>query len=717
MMKENTDVRLLIQFMEIRKNPCASLWFLTLLLSSLLLGGNVTALPTIHTPDPQISEVFQGNWENTLKPCQIQSGDSSQRPWRVDVGNLYTGWYCGIDVKYQTRAYLFCEKNLPLVLTGWQHTVRNCRLPNGGIQSTEIHGNPGTAYGFRSKDGTTITYALRTSGTIDLLLTGDMIFRFSQDQFWLRENIKYMRDAAHWLEGWIDDQGMLYSDDYDHDMLMRRGTDGTAQASACMAFRKLAALEEVLGARANRDHCETVANRLAKAAQQHLWDPRLGYFSEYAEINNIARSTCLGFIGGASSEYGPNYAAAKAIDGILGYGLDFVQVSAAAGQSEWATKGQTTGAWIQVNLKVPTAINRAILYNRQAIGVPPCETFAAGHLDFSDGSAVRVQFNPGLGSRAVVAFQSRTVSWVKFTGDKMQGEGSGNAGLAEFEITPTAEPYLKSNHGMSDVNFALLGYGVADEAQAASVWMYFKAHESTFYTYNGVSCPTWTTELPERYTGKELNALCPDKDRTAFGRMWRHDAWMRKRMGDGEGIYKTIQYANDIYHRPSGGGPGFFGERYDLGKFTPGDDAQGSVPKYAEYPAEYNATVVGEILLGVSADARGTIVIDPCVPAAWYHSGFGIENPGVLKDRDLGYVCHSDSLTGWVRGKSGGQTIKALLPPDVKTVRVIQDGQNMPHKESGRYTTFTLQLVEGRTHTFVVQNATPRDRIKEHRAE
>jgi len=63
-----------------------------------------------------------------------------------------------------------------------------------------------------------------------------------------------------------------------------------------------------------------------------------------------------------------------------------------------------------------------------------------------------------------------------------------------------------------------------------------------------------------------------------------------KRTWDGDGIYETIRYANELYHRPSGGGPGFFGERYDMGRFTPGDDAQDSTPKYAEYPAEYNAT-------------------------------------------------------------------------------------------------------------------------------
>jgi len=626
----------------------------------------------------------------------------------VDALNHYGGWYCGIDVKYQTRAYLFCEKNLPLVLTGWQHTVRHCRLSNGGIQSTEGNGL-GTVFGFRSKDGTTITYALRASGTIDLILTGDMIFRFSQDREWLRQNISYMRDAARWLESWIDDEGMLDSQDYDHDSLMRRGTDGTAQASAYLAMRKLAALEDVLGHAANRSHYDAVADRMAAGAKRHLWDAKLGYFYEYAETNDIARSDRLGAVGGVSSEYSADYAASKAIDGVLGYGsIDPVGIGAAAGQREWAAKGETVGAWIQVNLKAATAINRVILYNRQAFGVPPCETFAAGHLDFSDGSSVPVHFGPGHGSRAVVPFASRTVTWVKFTGDKMQADGTGNAGLAEFEIHPTDAPYRKHTHGMSDVNFAMIGYGLAGDEQAARIWRYFRAHEDSFYRFRDAYCPTWTTELPETYTDDELNSINPDKDRTALARVWRHDVWMRRRMGDAEGIYKTIRYANDLYRRPSGGGRGFFGERYDLGRFTPGDDGQDSTPKYAEYPAEYNATVVGEILLGVSADVRGTIHIDPCVPAAWYTAGFGIENPGVLKDRDFGYACDARQVRGWVKGKAGSQSFRVLLPPGVKTARVLHDGNEVPHTESGRYTNFVLKLAHEKTHTFSVQDGVPR---------
>ena len=144
-----------------------------LLLGMTVLYGHLMALPTVTTPDPKIRSVFVGNWEHTLKPCQIQAGDPGKRPWMVDAANHYGGWYPAIDVKYHTRSYLFCEKNLPLVLTGWQFTIQHCRLPNGGIKITEFPGDSGTVYPYRSVDGTTIAYPLRASGSIDLLLTGD----------------------------------------------------------------------------------------------------------------------------------------------------------------------------------------------------------------------------------------------------------------------------------------------------------------------------------------------------------------------------------------------------------------------------------------------------------------------------------------------------------------------------------------------------------------
>jgi len=526
------------------------LWagFGALLLGVLMPLGNLTAaLPTVTTPDPKISEVFTGNWNNTLKPCEIQSTDPSKRPWMVDVGNHYGGWYPGIDALYQTKSYLFCEKNLPLVLTGWQHTVQYCQLSNGGVQSTQGNG-VGTVFSFKSQDGTTIGYPLLTTGTIDLLLNGDSIYRFSQDKTWLRSNIQSMRNAAGWLEGWIDDKGMLQSQDYAHDSLMRPGTDGTAQAEAYLAFNKLAAMENVLGNATQRDHATAVANQLAAAARTYLWDSSRGYFMEYAVPNDVASSNRLGSVGGVSSTYHNSaaYAGSKAIDGVLGYGTDVLNTGAGAGASEWVANNQTTGAWIQVNLSTPTAVNSVTLYNRTG-STSKSEAFATGTLTFSDGTTVPVTFRSGAGSSAVVSFNSRTVSWVKFTGDTMQAAGGGNAGLAEFEVHPTAQPYLTATHGMTDTNFALVGAGIATDAQAAGVWQYFQAHEDSFYTYNGLHAPTWTAESPTTYTGAERNAINPYKDTTAIGRVWNIDVMMRTLMGDGAGIYKTVGYANAVY--------------------------------------------------------------------------------------------------------------------------------------------------------------------------
>jgi hypothetical protein len=686
------------------------LFAISVILSSPLAAPScLLAIPAIHTPDSEISEVFEGNWDHTLRPCEIQSGDPDARPWKVDVDNRFPGWYPAIDQKYCTRAFLFCEGNLSLALNGWQYTTRHMRLENGGIIFADLGGGVkfdpvGTVIADKALDGTTIGYPLRASATIDYILIGDMIFCFSQDREWLRENIPYMRNAARWIEGWIDDEGLLDTEDYDHDMVMRRGTDGTGQASAYLAFRKLGAMEDALGNEGGRNHCEEVARRLADGAKSVLWDSKLGFFVEYAEVNNIARSGSMGSIGGASSVLNPEFGAEKAIDGVIGYGPDLLKLHAGAGQREWSAKGETVGAWLQVNLKKPTAINRVILYNRQDASLTPAEAFSTGRLEFSDGSTVPVHFGPGMNSRAVVPFASRTVTWVKFTGERMQGEGHGNAGLAEFEITPTAQPYLKHSHGMSDANFALVGYGLADDAQSRKVWRYFKEHEKEFYFFNGVPCPTWTVEFPDTYTPDELGSFFPNKDRTAMARMWRHDCHMRKRMGDGEGIYQTIGYANALYRRSAGGGLGFFGERYDMGRFKPGDLAQGSVPKYAEYPAEYNATVVGEVLFGISADEYATISIDPCVPTKWYKSGFGIDDPRILKDRRIGFTYRPEQLAGWITGKPGRQVIRVLRPPGVESVRVLQDGNEISHAESGRYAVFELVLTDTKRHTFLVKS-------------
>ena len=123
---------------------------------------------------------------------------------------------------------------------------------------------------------------------------------------------------------------------------------------------------------------------------------------------------------------------------------------------------------------------------------------------------------------------------------------------------------MKITHGMTDTNFTVIAFDIANGLHAKRVWDYFKTHESSFYQVKGLFAPTWIAEKPETYTASELNKRAPYKDCVAMARTWRYDAMMRHRMRDGEGLYKTITYANALYSRPSGGGAGWFAERYAL---------------------------------------------------------------------------------------------------------------------------------------------------------
>lgn len=678
-----------------------SITILTLTASLPVFGADAT-LPVLRLPDTKIVEVYRGNWVNTLLPCQgaeplrapVDSPHGEPlRPWRVDVYGHYPGWYPGVDVKHMAAAYLACENNLPLVLKAWELTSSHYLMQDGGVQASTMHDNPQNTWPETTVDGSVVFYPLRTTAAIDYLLLGDMIFLYSQDKDWLAKNIPLMRRTAAFLEAWMDDEGMLFSDSYDLDQVYRE-IDGVSQASAYLAFQKLAGLEAALGETARQQSTAAVANRLAVAANKHFWDDTLGYYMEHLVYNNVARPQRLGIVNGVSSELAPAGVATKAIDGVLGMGVEAFGVdTGGAGKHEWVANNETVGAWIQIALKQPTRISKVILYNRTAPQTQPGERFSKGYLEFSDGSPrVDVSFNALVASRAVVTFAPREVSWVKFTGTQMQGTGGSNAGLAEIIVLPSEESYRKVSHGMTDTNFAMVGFHVADDTRAASVWKYFKAHEKAFYEVNGFHAPTWIAEHTETYTDAELNHRAPRKDCVAMGRTWRYDALMRHRMNDGEGIYQTLQYANSLYDRPSGGGVGYFGERYGLGRFQPGDIAQLSIPQYSEYPAVYNSTIVQQTLLGINADISGAIIVAPCVPRSWYDSGFGQEGCGVRQGRNFAFTYHANRIDGWLIGTTGRQQLRFKLPPHLigQTLAVRGQGEPVPHKSDGEWIVFDL---------------------------
>ncbi len=490
-----------------------------------------------------------------------------------------------------------------------------------------------------------------------------------------------------------------------------RAMDGVGQASACWALEKLAALERLAGNAEEQRKAEALARRLRTGSNTHFWDPERGYYTEHMAYHNVARSDRLGRILAVSSERSPEFSAAKALDGIIGIGIDAFGVGiGAGGKHEWSANKESVGAWIQVGLKRPTKISKAILVNRTAQRLQAGERFAKGYLEFSDGSPhVDVSFSTLNISRAVVPFPARTVTWVKFVGTRMQGEGGQHAGLAEFALLPADEPYLKFHHGMADTNFAMAAFGVADKIRTAKIGSYFRVHESAFYEVNGLFAPTWIAEKVETYGDGELNKRAPHKDCVALARIWRYDALMRRRMHDGEGIHRTLGYANNLFDRPSGGGVGWFAERYGLGRFQPGDEAEATIPKYAGYPAIYNACIVQEALLGLSADVKGVIHIAPCVPRNWYDIGFGQDGCGVLLDHHLDFAYTQNRFVGHLRGPKGPRTLSVQLPPDLtaKSCLLSIEGNPSPVEIKNRQAIFTLSLTAGERVEFCLSASRP----------
>jgi hypothetical protein len=108
----------------------------------------------------------------------------------------------------------------------------------------------------------------------------------------------------------------------------------------------------------------------------------------------------------------------EAVDGIVdGYPGDYSR--------EWATIGQTAGAWISLAWPTAVMVSQVVLYDRPNSD----DNIISGTLSFSDGSTVAVGSLPSNGAPLVVSFPSRTATSLKLTINSAPGF---NIGLAEI---------------------------------------------------------------------------------------------------------------------------------------------------------------------------------------------------------------------------------------------------------------------------------------------
>ncbi|GAA5837713.1 hypothetical protein JCM11251_002303 [Rhodosporidiobolus azoricus] len=124
----------------------------------------------------------------------------------------------------------------------------------------------------------------------------------------------------------------------------------------------------------------------------------------------------------SATDQGPG----KAVDGVVdGYKAD----GTGDYTKEWATAGQTTGAWISLSWPQAITINQLVLHDRLNLD----DQVTGAKVLFSDGSSVMVGALVNDGGATYVNFTARTIDSMMFTVTSVSASTQ-NVGLSEIEV-------------------------------------------------------------------------------------------------------------------------------------------------------------------------------------------------------------------------------------------------------------------------------------------
>jgi hypothetical protein len=168
-------------------------------------------------------------------------------------------WLGQVDVVKANWDYVrsFQKPNgrLPLaILPGAKEVYGQPVEPNGGFYTHWVPGDP-----------------LRALGSTTYIQNADVIFRFTQDQGWLRAHLPSVNLAGEFLASLTRSEGLVKGGGYYVEMPARLEFDGVAQCHAAEAFRRLAALNRVAGDTRLARRYASLAVRITKCFRRRFW--------------------------------------------------------------------------------------------------------------------------------------------------------------------------------------------------------------------------------------------------------------------------------------------------------------------------------------------------------------------------------------------------------------------------------------------------------------
>ena len=136
----------------------------------------------------------------------------------------------------------------------------------------------------------------------------------------------------------------------------------------------------------------------------------------------------------SSSEYSSDYAAIKAVDGIIGIHAN----------GEWASNGETN-PWVKLEWSNNQRIDKIVLFDRSN----NVDNVNEGVLRFSDSSTINITDIPTDGKAKEISFSDKEVTWLEF---EVTGGIGSNVGLSEIQVFSSngLVAWYKCNDGSGD---------------------------------------------------------------------------------------------------------------------------------------------------------------------------------------------------------------------------------------------------------------------------
>lgn len=184
--------------------------------------------------------------------------------WLGEVGRVKANWD-------YVRSFQRPDGSLPIAilpnLAGKQAGEGDHLAPvgaNGGLYSHWIPGNP-----------------LQALADPTYIQNADDIYRITQDRRWLEAQLPSVNLSADHLVSLVTNDGRVKGAGYYIEMPARIESDGVAQCHAVDAFRRVAALNRVVGDEAKAKRYEALAERIRAYFVTNFWIESKGQFAEY----------------------------------------------------------------------------------------------------------------------------------------------------------------------------------------------------------------------------------------------------------------------------------------------------------------------------------------------------------------------------------------------------------------------------------------------------